>query len=634
MDVSLHEQILDTLPDPVTIQDRDLNIIYQNEAMRRIYGPHIGSKCYAIYERREHVCEGCGVQKAFETRAATMVFRVAVMPDGTTAYWENRCFPLFDDKGNIIAGVEVCRDVTGRVELSEEVKARNCELGQLTDQLSRKTRELEEAIGRAKEMAAVADAANRAKSVFLANMSHELRTPLNAVLGFSQLMKSEPGLSVRQKESLDIINRSGEHLLNLINNVLDISKIESGRVTLEMAPMDLHQLLHEMKSLMYARAMERGLDFIVEQGPDLPPYINFDQGKLRQVLINLIGNAVKYTKSGWVILRAAVVKDAAPESPDRVRLRFEVEDTGPGIREEDRERIFTPFVQVGQQPPTEAGTGLGLAICKQYVELMGGTIGVVSASERGSIFGFEIPVVALPFEVVTPVAQRGRVVGLAEGQPRYRLLIAEDHPENRRLLHAMLEPLGFDLREVTNGEEAMALFEEWHPDLIWMDIRMPVVDGLEATKRIKATEAGIATKIVAVTAHALEEERSEIMAAGCDDFIRKPFGQCEILDMLTKHLGVRFVYEEEVAPRAVEARLDPAALAGLPAESLSELEEALSRIDIGAVNRAIEKTRTHDPALADGLAAVTRDLQFGRILQLIRSVQAENGGEDRGGSTE
>jgi signal transduction histidine kinase/DNA-binding response OmpR family regulator len=464
-----------------------------------------------------------------------------------------------------------------------------------------------------------AEAANKAKSVFLANMSHELRTPLNAVLGFSQLMKNAADTTIKQKKNLDIITHSGEHLLNLINNVLDISKIESGRVELEESHLDLHQLLLELKSLMYVRATEKGLEFNVEQSPDLPRNIAVDGGKLRQVLINLIGNAIKYTHRGSVFLKALLVKQ---ENTERALVRFEVVDSGPGIRAEDRKRIFSPFVQLGDRPPTEAGTGLGLAICKQYVDLMSGQINIDSKPGRGTVFHFEIPVNVLPSAATPAAPRRGRVLGPAEGQPVYRLLIVEDQPENRVLLRQLLDPLGFDLREAVNGQEAVELFQAWHPNLIFMDIRMPVMDGLQATRRIKASDSGAQTKIVALTAHALEEERKEILAAGCDDFIRKPYTYTEILDALTHHLGVRFVYEDDKTPTA-EQPLDANTLAALPSELLNTLKSALTRIDLGAVNHSIEKIRSLNPSLADALAPVVKDLQFGKILQLIRSIQTD-----------
>jgi signal transduction histidine kinase/DNA-binding NarL/FixJ family response regulator len=472
-----------------------------------------------------------------------------------------------------------------------------------------------------------AEAANRAKSVFLANMSHELRTPLNAVLGFSQLMKSDPDVTTKQMESLDIINRSGVYLLNLINNVLDISKIESGRVVLEMASMDLDQLIYEIKSLMYAKAKERGLSFTVEQSPELPHYIKFDQGKLRQIIINLIGNAIKYTKRGGVVLRVMVVKK---ETPERVLLGFDVEDTGSGIREEDRKRIFFPFVQLGERSPAEAGTGLGLAISKQYVELMGGKIRVDSTLGKGSVFHFEVPVEVLPDKAVPAVQQRGSIIGLEEGQPQYRLLITEDNPENRLLLYRILEPLGFDLRAAANGQEAVKLFEEWHPHLIWMDIRMPVMDGLEATRRIKANRTGYKTKIVALTAHALEEERNEIIAAGCDDFVRKPYLYDDIIDALTKNIGVRFIYKKETAPSTpTVAHPDTAALAALPKELLDELEHALDMLDITMVEKAITDITIHDAALGNALAGMTKNFQYKQLLKLISTARDEHTGQGK-----
>jgi CheY-like chemotaxis protein len=449
-------------------------------------------------------------------------------------------------------------------------------------------------------------------------MSHELRTPLNAVLGFSRLLKNGPGVTPHQQETLDIIVRSGEHLLNLINNVLDMAKIESGRVVLEESEVDLHRLLHEMQSLLGVGAVEKGLQFTLERDPDLPRFVAADAGKLRQVLLNLLGNAIKYTDSGGVKLRARLTSG---DGSERAQIRFEVEDSGPGMSQEDCERIFFPFVQLGDRVPTQAGTGLGLAICKQYIELMGGQIGVASKPGKGSVFYFTIPVRVLPSVAERDELKHPRILGLAEGQPCYRLLIVEDQPENRLLLRRVLEPFGFELREAANGQEAVALFEQWHPDLIWMDIRMPVMDGLEAVRRIRATKAGADIKIIALTAHALEEESGPIMAAGCDDLVRKPFREQEIFGALARHLRLKFIYEE--APRQISQQeasglaLRAEQLDALPAQLLQDLRQAVIELDTARTHALIEQATEQDASLGRALNALATQLDYKRLLKLL-----------------
>ena len=519
--------------------------------------------------------------------------------------------------------------------------------------LKRAEAELEEAKARA-------EAANREKSRFLANMSHELRTPLNAVLGFSRLLKNGSDATPQQQETLDIVVRSGEHLLNLINNVLDMAKIESGRMALEESEIDLHQLLHEVQSLMGVGAAEKGLHFGLEPAADLPRFVGVDAGKLRQVLLNLIGNAIKYTDSGGVKLRARLADRvgqafqpagargfpapcAAPGDSKvaltgrleslpykTVQVRFEVEDSGPGIKQEDAERIFLPFVQLGEQSPAQAGTGLGLAICKQYVELMHGEIGVVSELGKGSVFQFTIPVTVLP-SVAEPAEENRhrRVVGLAEGQPPCRLLIAEDQQDNRLLLRRLLSPLGFELREASNGQEAVAVFEQWHPALIWMDIRMPVMDGLEAVRRIRASQAGAETKIIALTAHALEEERGPIMAAGCDDLVRKPFREQELFDAMARHLGLKFIYDNAPGHQGGEdapgLQVGPEQFEGLPAELLRELRQAVIELDTARTQALIEQVSARDASLGRALNTLAAQLDYKRLLKLIERGHSQAG---------
>ena len=538
-----------------------------------------------------------------------------VLSDGTVKHIHAIGHPVLDENGQLAQYVGTAIDVTERKLAEDELRKHREHLEELVKD---RTEQLAEAKARA-------EAANREKSRFLANMSHELRTPLNAVLGFSRLLKSGPDVSPRQQEALDIIVRSGEHLLNLINNVLDMAKIEAGRVVLEESEVDLHQLLHEIQSLMGVGAAEKGLQFTLERAPDLPRFVAVDAGKLRQVLLNLVGNAIKYTDSGGVKLRAGLIRSA--ECGDKAQIRFEVEDSGPGISPQDCERIFSPFVQ-GSQSSAQVGTGLGLAICKQYVELMGGQIGIASEPGKGSVFYFSIPMSVLPSVMEPEEPKHGRILGLAEGQPRHRLLIVEDQAENRLLLRRLLDPLGFELREAANGKEAVALFEQLRPDLVWMDVRMPVMDGFEAVRRIRAAKAGADTKIIALTAHALEEEKRAVMAAGCDDFVRKPFREQEIFDALARHLRLKFIYEKapepETTPEASGLTVRPEQLEGLPAELLRELRQAVIELDTARTQALIEQVTERDALLGRALNTLATQLGYRRLLKLLESVHAQS----------
>jgi PAS domain S-box-containing protein len=508
--------------------------------------------------------------------------------------------------------IAIARNITERKQTEEELSRYRVHLEEV---VNKRTKELTESNAQLQIAKEQAETANKAKSTFLANMSHELRTPLNAILGFARLTKEMPDVTLEQKRNMDIITTSGGHLLNLINNVLDISKIESGRIALEVAPIDLYQLLQEMRSLLYINATERGLSFVVEQSPEIPRRIEVDGGKLRQILINLIGNAIKYTGRGGIIVRAMV----AWKIDERVQLRFEVEDTGLGITDEERKRIFKPFVQLRERGAVETGTGLGLAICRQFVELMGGHIDCLSKKGKGSVFFFEIPVKELPFEEVTVALERGRIIGLEKGQPRYRLLIAEDQLENRILLQKILEPFDLDIREAADGKEAVEIFEQWLPDLVWMDIRMPVMNGLEATHRIRSTKAGVHAKIIAITAQAFEDERMRIMQAGFDDFISKPYREDELCYILTKHLGLRFIYEEKpiASPREPEMKLRPENLISLPQELVKKLHLAVIGLDPERINDLANQIMKYDPLVGSLLKRLADRFDYARLLQIL-----------------
>jgi PAS domain S-box-containing protein len=471
-----------------------------------------------------------------------------------------------------------------------------------------------------------AEAANQAKSAFLANMSHELRTPLNAILGFTQLMNRDPNLTSQQKENLGIINRSGEHLLALINDVLEMSKIEAGQVRLQQTSFDLYHLLDSLEEMFHLRATDKGLTLSFERAENVPQYVRTDEGKLRQVLSNLLGNAVKFTQRGGVALRVTTL----PGLKEERTLHLEVEDTGPGIAPEDLTTVFDPFVQATSGHDSVStqhheGTGLGLSISRQFVRLMGGDIIASSKLGQGSLFAFDVQIGLAEAPEVQPELPTRQVIGLEPGQVTYRLLVAEDKDTNRQLLVKLLRPLGFKVQEAVNGQEAIDIWERWEPHLVWMDMRMPVIDGYEATRRIKGTPKGRDTVIIALTASAFEEDRERVLSEGCNDFVRKPFREDEIFDVLMKHLGVRFVFDRGPAQPTTALPVDTtaalmAALATLPGEWVADLQQATIKADFNLILTLIGQVRGENPDLTDALVDLANDFEYKRILELIEQV--------------
>jgi len=502
-----------------------------------------------------------------------------------------------------------------------------------------------------------AEAANRAKSAFLANMSHELRTPLNAILGFSQLTIGNKNNPADTQENLSIIIRSGEHLLTLINQVLSLSKIEAGRMTLNKTTFNLVHLLNDLADLFTLKATQKGLRLRVECNEDVPKLVRTDEVKLRQVLINLLSNAVKFTDKGRVTCQVSRIEDQAknvtpdPATADTVKLRFEVSDTGPGIAPEEMDQLFEAFAQTETGQKVQEGTGLGLSISRRFVQLMGGDDIVVESPPSipssggevkggpGARFAFHIPVgVVEETSAGTDRSQRQKqVVGLAPGQPCYRLLIVDDDPINRKLLRKLLTnigspELGFELREAENGQQAIDMWETFAPHLIWMDLRMPVMDGYQATNIIQARQTKsqkLKAKIIALTASSYEEDRAEVLAIGCDDFLRKPFLQADIFAVLEQHLGVQFVYEqrpeEPAAPTAVLD--DPELAAGLsavPNQLRARLEQAALSGKMDEVETAIDQIHAHQPALAAQLAQLADAFDYMQIVAILRKTNHES----------
>jgi signal transduction histidine kinase/CheY-like chemotaxis protein len=407
------------------------------------------------------------------------------------------------------------------------------------------------------EMRDQAQAASRAKSAFLATVSHELRSPLNTILLLSEPMYIDADTSDARRQDLHLIRSSGMHLLHLINDVLDSARIEAGKIVVENETFDLRELICEVRDLMQVRAEEKSLDLLVEEVPERPRFVQADRAKLRHILINLMDNAIKYTDRGKVTLR---LNTGPTDSTNRLRLRFEIADTGIGIAPRDQARIFEPFTRLGNVAARK-GTGLGLSITREYLNAIGGTICVESVLGEGSRFCVDVPVdLVTKDDYDAAKNEEPRIAGLAPGQPEYRVLIIDDRPEDRLVLRRLLECAGFRVQAAETGESGIEIFQAWRPHFIWMDRRLPLMDGLEATRCIRSLDGGRHVKIAGVSASVFPSEREEMLAAGLDDFVRKPYLPNDIFDCMARHLSVRYHWsntvsepDEEVGGASAEA---------------------------------------------------------------------------------
>lgn len=480
---------------------------------------------------------------------------------------------------------------------------------------------LESLTEKLKEAKENAEYAYRSKSTFLTNMSHELRTPLNAILGFSDLLLKDETLGTVQKNRLEIIHRSGSFLLTLINDVLNLARVESGKIKIEKEPVDVGMLIRDVVVLMEQRAETKGLKIRIDQSSRFPRCIVSDGDKIRQILLNYLSNAVKYSEKGEILLKL----DA-----DERYLHMQVKDQGVGISSEDLPKIFEPFTQVGGASE-RTGTGLGLSITREFVEAMGGRVWVESEPGKGSVFHATIRYEECKGDENDVLKEEGlsEVIGLSANQKSVKVLIVEDKEDNRLLLRSILEILGIRIEEAKDGMEAVEKFQRWRPDFIWMDRRMPRMDGEEATRRIRSLPGGKNVVIVALTASAFTDEKEKVMSAGMDGFVVKPYSPVEIYETMKKFLDLHFIYRKEESETAEE---QPSGfsmaeyvetLSSLNGEELDLLYDAAVLLDTKALENVLAKMEKKAPLLVEMTRRLADRLEYHRILEAIEKIRSE-----------
>ena len=475
-----------------------------------------------------------------------------------------------------------------------------------------------------------AEESNRLKGSFVANVSHEIRTPMNAILGFTEMMLREADLPERHRQYLQTIAKSGEHLLELINDVLEISKIESGRLSLQESDFSLQQLLGDMRAMFLPKAEGKGLKLIIAKEPETADAVIADRQKLSQILINLIDNAIKFTEQGEVSVLFRCCPGEAGHGD--IRLRVEVRDNGPGICEKEQAGLFQLFSQT-RLGAARGGTGLGLAISRNYARMMGGDVSLRSRPGTGSVFVLEIPARTGRSEYRdAPV--NARIQGVGPGQKKYRILVVDDEAMNREVMAGILAQAGFDFRPAVDGEAALRLIVDWQPDLILMDIRMPGFDGYEATRRLREMAQGKDVPVIGVSASIFEQDRQQAIDAGMNDFISKPFKAQELLQRIGDSLNIRYLYETEAAT-CTDTAGEPSALSGsglncaeiarIPEKLLQTLREGAANADYFELMAAIERLQGDCPTLAGQLRNLVLRYNYEACLELLNHCQeAEN----------
>lgn len=580
--------------------DKSKNLVYMNQSFREIFEQKKDSLIGSRWKKFLHVDDAEGVINLGTSSSqldsnSQIEFRI-ITKTGENKWLKMNSTPLFNEKHQVAGFVGTLEDVT-------------------------RQKYYEKGLLQAKE---AAEKATLAKSRFLATMSHELRTPLNSILGFAQLMQRDPDSSPKQLENLDRINRGGSHLLGLINDVLEISKIESGKTELATRPCNLYRLLRDLNDIFYNQALEKGLKFFIKRSRAVPKNIITDERKLRQILINLISNAIKFTDHGFVKLETYVTNNSDSNlHPNKtVQIHFNIVDTGKGIARNEKEKLFKVFSQTESGEKLQEGIGLGLNISQEFAEMLGRGIRVESKPNKGSTFSFDITVELADKDLSQSFSAIGSVVGIEPGQASFRVLIADDNVENREILAELIQSIGFPVRNATNGSEAIELFKTWKPTLIFMDLRMPIMDGFEATKKIRVLAKERSPVIIALTAGAFKQVEESNDYEDFDDVIYKPFHEDIIFSTISKHLKVKYIYQKN-SPRlncsssqlSVEVSMEQ--LAQLP---LSWQEKLYAQALAGETEEGrnlIAQISDKYPNLAESLNHLIEQYRFDKLVNLL-----------------
>jgi PAS domain S-box-containing protein len=597
---TLLRSIMDTTSDVIFVKDRDCRFVYINPAGCALNGKTqeqlIGHSKAAYMTNLEELAKFMADDMRIIREGHTETFEEEIIgADGKLYIFLTTKVPRFDGQGNIIGLLGVAHDIT-------------------------KQKKTEAVLLKARQEA---EMANKAKSVFLANMSHEIRTPLNAIIGFSQLMSRDRHLTDSQKEYNTSIIRGGEHLLSLINDILELSKMEAGRLELNPMNVDLHALFNDIQTFFKEQAQSKHLQIIFEMAADLPRYVVIDDNKLRRIFINLIGNAIKFTDEGGIAVRARIDK-----SKDNVSMLIvEIQDSGPGIPEDELGSLFKHFVQTSSGINTSSGTGLGLALSRELALLMGGDITVSSEVGKGSIFTFKVEIQKGKVEGIQNMVVK-RVIGFEKAVENYRILVVDDKEENLKVVVNLLGLVGFETKEAENGEDAIVKFEEWNPHLILMDMRMPILDGYEATRRIKLTEKGKQIPIVALTASSFEDEQRKIGELGISGFIRKPFRESELFGTIGNVLGIKYIFDDEPTFDDENYQITDAELVEqikqLPTNLVDQMQNAAIVADIDLLIDLIRRIDPENSDLAQHLMVLANNYDYEYLQRILSKKEIES----------